>query len=261
MKEVRPHIRAALWFSILMALLVLAPTVYMLEVYDRVVNSRNPVTLFMLTIAVLGAFAVMEVLDWTRMRLMHQAGARARPQAGRAGVHGHVHGQPAAPAGRNAPGDPRPADAARVPHVPARAGRHGDACGPGVPGVVLCHPPFAGYSLPDGRHPSAVDRARHRDRDPRPPDGGQPGLAGGAAAMPAAPSAMRRPSLRWAWRPTCSAAGWRRKGKASSSRPWPRRTRQRPMHCPGSSRSAWVRCCSGWAPGWSSAERPLTAPA
>jgi ATP-binding cassette, subfamily C, bacterial exporter for protease/lipase len=74
MREVRPHIRAALWFSILLALLVLAPTVYMLEVYDRVVNSRNPVTLFMLTIAVLGAFAVMEVLDWTRMRLMHQAG-------------------------------------------------------------------------------------------------------------------------------------------------------------------------------------------
>jgi ATP-binding cassette, subfamily C, bacterial exporter for protease/lipase len=74
MREVRPHIRAALWFSILLALLVLAPTVYMLEVYDRVVNSRNPFTLFMLTIAVLGAFGVMEVLDWTRMRLMHQAG-------------------------------------------------------------------------------------------------------------------------------------------------------------------------------------------
>ena len=74
MREVRPHIRAALWFSILLALLVLAPTVYMLEVYDRVVNSRNPFTLFMLTIAVLGAFAVMEALDWTRMRLMHQAG-------------------------------------------------------------------------------------------------------------------------------------------------------------------------------------------
>jgi ATP-binding cassette, subfamily C, bacterial exporter for protease/lipase len=46
----------------------------MLEVYDRVVNSRNPVTLLMLTVAVLGAFAVMELLDWTRMRLMHQAG-------------------------------------------------------------------------------------------------------------------------------------------------------------------------------------------
>jgi ATP-binding cassette subfamily C exporter for protease/lipase len=74
MNEVRPHIRAALWFSILSALLVLAPSAYMLEVYDRVVNSRNTVTLFMLTVAVLGAFAVMELLDWTRMRLMHQVG-------------------------------------------------------------------------------------------------------------------------------------------------------------------------------------------
>jgi ATP-binding cassette, subfamily C, bacterial exporter for protease/lipase len=71
---VRPHLRAAAWFSVLSAVLVLAPSAYMLEVYDRAVNSRNPLTLLMLTIAVLGAFAVMELLEWTRMRLLHEAG-------------------------------------------------------------------------------------------------------------------------------------------------------------------------------------------
>jgi ATP-binding cassette subfamily C exporter for protease/lipase len=42
-------------FSLLAGLLVLAPSAYMLEVYDRVVNSRNHLTLLMLTLVVLGA--------------------------------------------------------------------------------------------------------------------------------------------------------------------------------------------------------------
>ena len=60
-------------FSLLASLLVLAPSVYMLEVYDRVVNSRNPFTLLMLTIAVLGAYALMEALEWARSEIMRAA--------------------------------------------------------------------------------------------------------------------------------------------------------------------------------------------
>ena len=48
------------WFSVVCSLLVLAPSGYMLEVYDRVVNSRNHTTLAMLTLLVklgLGAVA------------------------------------------------------------------------------------------------------------------------------------------------------------------------------------------------------------
>jgi ATP-binding cassette subfamily C exporter for protease/lipase len=60
--------------SLLASLLVLAPSGYMLEVYDRVVNSRNPTTLLMLSIAVLGAFAVMEVMEWARGEVLHDAG-------------------------------------------------------------------------------------------------------------------------------------------------------------------------------------------
>jgi len=53
---------------------VLAPSIYMLEVYDRVVGSRNHMTLAMLTIAVLGAFVVMEILEWARGAILHDAG-------------------------------------------------------------------------------------------------------------------------------------------------------------------------------------------
>ena len=56
-----------------MRLLVLAPSAYMLEVYDRVVNSRSHMTLAMLTLLVLAVFVVMEVLDWARGQLMHEA--------------------------------------------------------------------------------------------------------------------------------------------------------------------------------------------
>ena len=66
-------VRAAL-FSLVSSLLVLAPSGYMLEVYDRVVNSRNHMTLLMLTVLVIGAFVLMEVLEWARSEILHAAG-------------------------------------------------------------------------------------------------------------------------------------------------------------------------------------------
>jgi ATP-binding cassette, subfamily C, bacterial exporter for protease/lipase len=68
-----PFFRRAAWFSLCSSLLVLAPSGYMLEVYDRVVNSRNHLTLAMLTLLVLGAYVVMELLEWARGDLMHKA--------------------------------------------------------------------------------------------------------------------------------------------------------------------------------------------
>lgn len=72
--ELSPYFKRAAVFSLIAALLVLAPSLYMLEVYDRVVNSRNVVTLAMLTVAVLGAFVVMEVLEWSRTHILNDAG-------------------------------------------------------------------------------------------------------------------------------------------------------------------------------------------
>ena len=71
--ELKPYFVRAAWLSVVASLLVLAPSAYMLEVYDRVVNSRSHMTLAMLTLAVLGTFILMEVLEWARGQLMHQA--------------------------------------------------------------------------------------------------------------------------------------------------------------------------------------------
>ncbi len=71
---VRPYFVRAFWFSLVASLLLLAPVAFMLETYDRVVNSRNHFTLLMLVVAVLCAYVVMEVLEWSRQKIMHAAG-------------------------------------------------------------------------------------------------------------------------------------------------------------------------------------------
>ena len=68
-------VRAA-WFSACSGLLLLAPSAYMLEVYGRVVNSRSTLTLAMLTLLVLAAFCLMEVLEWARAEVMYRAGQK-----------------------------------------------------------------------------------------------------------------------------------------------------------------------------------------
>lgn len=70
-----PALRRAFVFSVLAGLLVLVPTVYMFEVYGRVVDSRNFVTLAMLTLMALVALAVLEVLEWARAETLREAGS------------------------------------------------------------------------------------------------------------------------------------------------------------------------------------------
>lgn len=69
----KPYFVRAAGFSVVASLLVLAPSGYMLEVYDRVVNSRSHTTLIMLTLLVLAAYVLMEVLEWVRAEIMHEA--------------------------------------------------------------------------------------------------------------------------------------------------------------------------------------------
>ena len=64
------------WFSLISGLLVLAPTWFMLEVYDRVINSRSHTTLWMLFVVVVLAYVVIEVLDVVRSRLLLGIGER-----------------------------------------------------------------------------------------------------------------------------------------------------------------------------------------
>ncbi len=74
LEGLRSYFKQAALFSVFASLLVLAPSGYMLEVYDRVVNSRSHMTLVMLTVLVLGAFVLMEVLEWVRSEVLHEAG-------------------------------------------------------------------------------------------------------------------------------------------------------------------------------------------
>jgi ATP-binding cassette subfamily C exporter for protease/lipase len=69
----RPYFVRAGWFSLFSSLLVLMPSWYMLSVYDRVVNSSSHMTLAMVTLLVLIAYVVMEVLEWVRSVVMHEA--------------------------------------------------------------------------------------------------------------------------------------------------------------------------------------------
>ena len=73
-RALQPYFVRAAWFSLCASLLVLAPSGYMLEVYGRVVNSRSHLTLAMLTLLVLAAYCLMEVLEWARAEIMYQAG-------------------------------------------------------------------------------------------------------------------------------------------------------------------------------------------
>jgi ATP-binding cassette subfamily C exporter for protease/lipase len=75
LETLRPRFIKAGAFSIIASLLLLMPMWYMLEVYDRVLNSRNFTTLVMLSIMVVGAYAVMEVLEWAHHEEMTEAGA------------------------------------------------------------------------------------------------------------------------------------------------------------------------------------------
>ena len=72
----KPDFQRTMFFSFFTNMLVMAPTIYMLEVYDRVVNSRNHMTLVMLTLLVVGCYVLMEFLEWVRTGILQQAGLK-----------------------------------------------------------------------------------------------------------------------------------------------------------------------------------------
>ncbi|MEG2039709.1 MAG: type I secretion system permease/ATPase [Hafnia sp.] len=53
-------------FTALINILMLTPSIYMLQVYDRALPSHNEITLLMLTIIAMGMFVFMGVLDYVR---------------------------------------------------------------------------------------------------------------------------------------------------------------------------------------------------
>jgi ABC-type protease/lipase transport system fused ATPase/permease subunit len=82
----RSELAAALWalrrvflmvgaFSFVINVLMLVPSLYMLQVYDRVLASRNDSTLLMLSLLTVGLLGLMAGLEWVRSRLLVRAGS------------------------------------------------------------------------------------------------------------------------------------------------------------------------------------------
>lgn len=63
-------------FSFCINFLMLVPAIYMLQIYDRVLNSRNATTLVMLSIITVGLFLLMAALEWVRSMTMVRMGTR-----------------------------------------------------------------------------------------------------------------------------------------------------------------------------------------
>ena len=77
-QDLAPHLRHVLGYGCLCNVLALAPSVYMLQVYDRVLNSRNLDTLAMLTLLIVGLYAWMECLEAVRHAWTRRAAAQAQ---------------------------------------------------------------------------------------------------------------------------------------------------------------------------------------
>ena len=74
--DCREHFVAAAGFSFLINILYLAPTLYMLQVYDRVVPTGGKTTLLFVTLALALALLTLSALDMVRNRLLVRASER-----------------------------------------------------------------------------------------------------------------------------------------------------------------------------------------
>jgi len=76
LQQCRRHFMAAAGFSLLINILYLAPTLYMLQVYDRVVPTGGKLTLLFITLALAFALLALSALDMVRNRLLVRASQR-----------------------------------------------------------------------------------------------------------------------------------------------------------------------------------------
>jgi len=72
----RPHIAAAAFFSALINILYLAPTIYMMQVYDRVVPTGGVITLVWITAVLALAIGTLTALEATRSRILMRVSLR-----------------------------------------------------------------------------------------------------------------------------------------------------------------------------------------
>ena len=76
LNECRRAFISAAGFSMIINILMLVPSLYMLQVYDRVVPTGNKSTLFMLTLIVFVLFLTMSLIEWVRSQILVKVSAR-----------------------------------------------------------------------------------------------------------------------------------------------------------------------------------------
>ncbi len=67
-------------FSFFVNGLMLVPSIYMMQVYDRVLASRNETTLMMITLITLGLYVLLGFVEWVRAQLLVRAGVQLDEQ-------------------------------------------------------------------------------------------------------------------------------------------------------------------------------------
>ncbi|MGJ8515130.1 type I secretion system permease/ATPase [Carnimonas bestiolae] len=87
LKANKSGLRGIAVFSAIINLLMLVPSIYMLQVYDRVLTSGNGFTLLMLTLIVVGLLALMGAMEYVRSLIVIQMGRKFDRTLG-----GRVHG-------------------------------------------------------------------------------------------------------------------------------------------------------------------------
>ena len=80
LRDLRGALVTVAIFSGFLNLLMLTPSLYMLQVYDRVLTSRNESTLVFLTLLLVGAFVFMSALEAIRTWVLVRVGARLDAQ-------------------------------------------------------------------------------------------------------------------------------------------------------------------------------------
>lgn len=81
LKRTKPTFLMLLFFSCVINMLMLAPAIYMLQVYDRVLVSKNTTTLLMLTLLIVGLYIVIAMIESARAgygQAWQQAGYKAK---------------------------------------------------------------------------------------------------------------------------------------------------------------------------------------
>jgi ATP-binding cassette subfamily C protein RsaD len=76
MRSLRPAIVVAIFFSLFINVLALVSPIYMLQVYDRVLSSRNQMTLLFITVIAVFLFVIYAVLEALRTQVLVRAGIR-----------------------------------------------------------------------------------------------------------------------------------------------------------------------------------------